>query len=169
MGLAKVLPEEAGLIEGIVDTGIIVISRFNNPAKKAALNFLKDVLMWRRKCLIPVTTFLGAYHIMTRYLGVDDASAYRAITRTLKIRSPSLHEDISVESVIDSLTYALSYDIESWDGYIVCLAKRFRAPITYSVDKELARKVREIQVINPIPPEIFAQYNRWLSEKLKGT
>jgi len=87
------------------------------------------------------------------------------LTRTLETRSPAFHEDISVDSAKDSLTYALSYKVESWDGYRIQLARNFRAPIIYSVDRELARKVKGIQVINPIPSSIFARYTSWLSDK----
>ena len=42
-----------------------------------------------------------------------------------------------------------------------------RAPIVYSIDGKLARKVKEVKVINPIPAEVFLEYNRWLSERLR--
>ena len=161
------LSEENGVIEGIVDTGIIVIAHFENPARESAFRFLKSVLTREKRCLIPVTTILGAYHIMTRYLGVEEVSAYKALAKTLETRSPAFHEDVSIDSALDGLTYALSYKIESWDGYIIHLAKKFRAPIIYTVDHELARKVKEIQVVNPIPPNTFGLYSRWLRERLK--
>lgn len=144
----KVRPEK-DRVEGVVDVGIVVISHFENPAKDAALEFLSDVLKWRRKCLIPTS-----------------ASAYDALTRTLRTRSPAFYEDISVETALDSLTNALGYNVESWDGYIVALAKKFRGAI-YTVDLELARKVRDVPVVNPILEEIFEEYNRWLRERLK--
>ncbi|RLI28095.1 hypothetical protein DRO58_02875 [Candidatus Bathyarchaeota archaeon] len=165
MVLTGLLPKEAGSIEGVIDTGVVVIAHFDNPARKAAFQFLKKVLAWERRCIIPVTAILGAYHIMTKYLGVEETAAFRALTRTLETRSPAFHEDISVDSAKDSLTYALSYKVESWDGYIIQLAKNLRAPIIYSVDRELARKVKEIQVINPIPSSIFARYTSWLSDR----
>lgn len=168
MAFKKVLSKEAGAFEGAIDAGIVAIAHFSNPAREAAFQFLKEALRWERKCLIPVTAVLGAYHIMTRYLGVEEVPACRALTKTLETRSPAFHEDIGVDSAIDSLTYALSYRIESWDGYIIYLAKRFRAPILYSADQELARKIRELRAINPIPPDAFAEYNRWLSERFKA-
>ncbi len=65
------------------------------------------------------------------------------------------------------MIYALAYKIESWDGYILYLAKIYGAPAIYSVDKELARKVKEVAVVNPIHPEIFEKYTKWLEERLK--
>lgn len=167
MAFKGILSEKVGIIEGVIDTGIIVIAHFDNPARKATFNFLKEVLLWRRKCLIPVTTIIGAYHIMTKYLGVEEVSACKALTKTLETRSPAFYEDINIDSALDSLTYALAYRIESWDGYIVHLARKYRAPIIYSVDQELARKVKGVTVVNPIPPNIFAEYNKWLNERLR--
>ncbi len=163
----KKLLLEKNRIEGIVDVGIIVISHFENPAKDSALDFLSDVLKWKRKCLIPTSTILGAYHILTQYLKVDKTSAYQALSKTLKTYSPAFYEDLNVELVLDSLTNALGYNVESWDGYIISLAKKFRATI-YTIDMKLARKLKEIPVINPIPPNTFKKYNQWLKSKLKS-
>ena len=164
--LRRVLFEKAGSIEGIIDVGIVVIAHFENPARDNAFNFLKSILLWKKKCLIPTSAFIGAYHVMTRYLGVDRLSACKALIKTLETRSPAFYEDISLDMAIDALENALSYKIESWDGYIVSLAKNYGAPIIYSIDGELARRVKEIEVINPIPHERFLEYNRWLKEKL---
>lgn len=168
MVFGGLLPEKAGTIEEVIDTGVIAVAHFENPARKAAFQLIKMALIGERKCLIPVTAVLGAYHIMTKYIGVDEVSAYRALTKTLETRSPAFYEDVSVNSALDGLTYALSYRVESWDGYIIHLAKRFRAPIIYSVDQELAKRVREIQVVNPIPPNIFKLYNKWLRKRIKS-
>jgi len=152
-------------IEGVIDVGIIVISHFENPAKESALEFLSDVLKWKRRCIIPTSTILGAYHIMTRYLKVEKVSAYEALTKTLKTRSPAFYEDISVDLALNSLTNALGYNVESWDGYIVSLAKKFKAVI-YTIDLKLIRKVKDVPVINPIPEKTFKEYNEWLKKRL---
>ncbi|ADC65274.1 hypothetical protein Ferp_1115 [Ferroglobus placidus DSM 10642] len=148
-----------------MDVGLIEISHFENPAKDFVLEFLSDVLKWKKKCIIPTSAILGAYHILTRYLKVEKVSAYEALTRSLKTRSPAFYEDISVDAALDSLTNALGYNVESWDGYIVALAKMFKATI-YTVDLKLMRKVRDVPVVNPIPEEIFEEYNRWLRARL---
>lgn len=166
MAFKRVLSEEAGPVEGVIDTGIVVIAHFDNPAREVAFEFFREVLVWRRRCLVPVSTFIGAYHIMTSYLGVDGVSACKALTKTLETRSPAFYEDISVDAAIDSLTYALAYRVESWDGYLVYLAKKHGASIIYSVDQELARKVREVAVVNPIPIDVFEKYNEWLKQRL---
>lgn len=164
MAFSRILPEETGPIEGIIDTGIVTIAHFDNPAKKSAIDFLSKILRWERKCIIPTSSLLGAYHIMTEYIGVERVTAHRALIKTLELRSPALYEDISIELTIDAITHASGYRIESWDGYIIALSKLFNAPIIYSIDKELMRKVKEVKVINPIPPEEFEKYNEWLKE-----
>ena len=72
-------------IEGVVDVGIIVISHCENPAKEAALDFLEAVLTGERKCAIPVTAFIGAYHILTRYLRVRGKEAAKELIKTLSL------------------------------------------------------------------------------------
>lgn len=166
MALPRVLSQETGPIEGIIDTGIIAIGHFENPANKSVVDFLSNILKWKKKCKIPTSSFLGAYHIMTEYIGVDRVAAHRALTRTLEVRSPAFHEDISIELTVDALTNANGYRIESWDGYIVALSRLYNSPIIYSIDKELMRKVKEVRVINPLPEEEFNKYNKWLKSQL---
>ncbi|MFQ6095974.1 MAG: type II toxin-antitoxin system VapC family toxin [Candidatus Bathyarchaeia archaeon] len=160
------MSEKAGPIEGVVDTGVVAVAHFKNPARETAFNFLSSILRWERRCITPTSAFIGAYHIMTEYIGVDKVSAYRALSKTLETRSPALHEDISIDVAVDSLSYANGYKIESWDGYVVSLAKSYGAPVIYTLDQEMARKVKEIAVVNPIQQEAFRQYNEWLAEKL---
>lgn len=166
MAVEEILSTKAGPIEGVVDTGIVAIAHFKNPARETAFDFLSSILRWERRCVTPTSAFIGAYHVMTEYIGVDKVSAYRALSKTLETRSPALHEDIPLDMAIDALSYANGYDIESWDGYIVALARSYGAPVIYTLDQEMARKVKGIAVVNPIPQEIFRQYNKWLAEKL---
>lgn len=166
MAFTRVLPEKAGPIEGVVDTGIVTVAHFKNPAQTAAINFLSRILEGEARCVIPTSTLLGAYHIMTRYIGVERAAAFRALTKTLETRFPAFYTDIPIDLVVDSLTYADSYRVESWDGYIIALAKAFNAPIIYSIDRVLAKRIREIRVVNPIPEEEFKAYDTWLRDKL---
>ncbi|MEM1546538.1 MAG: hypothetical protein QXY40_03740 [Candidatus Methanomethylicia archaeon] len=99
---------------------------------------------------------------MTEYLGVNNVLACKALTKTLETRSPAFYEDVSINAALEALTYALVCGIESWDECIVYLAKAHRAPIIYSIDEELARKVKEIKVVNPISADTFRKYNEWM-------
>jgi len=162
------LQPEKDRVEGVVDVGLIVIAHFENPAKVHAIEFLKEVLLWKRKCLIPTSTFLGAYHILTNYLRVDRVAAFNALKKTLETRSPAFFTDINVELVIESLTNAMGYRIESWDGYIVAIAKAYSAPIVYTIDKQMQRRMKDLQVVNPIPENVFRKYNEWLKEVIES-
>lgn len=166
MVLARILPEEVGAVEGIVDVGIIVIAHFENPAQVSALKFLRRVLEVKSKCILPVSTFLGAYHIMTRYIGVEPIAAANTLNKTLETRSPALYGDIPIDVAIDALTYATMYSIESWDGYMIALAKAVNAPIIYSIDRDLAKGETGIKIVNPIPEKEFKAYNEWLRRRL---
>lgn len=157
---------EKDRIEGVVDVGLMVISHFENPAKNHALEFLKDVLLWRKRCLIPVTAFLGAYHILTNYLRVERVAAYEALKKTLEVRSPAFYADLDVDFAVESLTNAMGYRIESWDGYVVAIAKTHSAPIIYTVDKKMKKRVKDLHVINPIPEDVFREYNEWLEKNI---
>jgi len=54
--------------EALVDVGIIVIAHFKNPAREYASKLLFDALTLKKRILIPTSTYLGAYIIMTKYL-----------------------------------------------------------------------------------------------------
>jgi hypothetical protein len=161
----RVQPEkDRARIEGVVDVGLVVISHFENPAKNYGIEFLKDVLLWKKKCLIPVSAFLGAYHILTNYLRVERIAAYETLKKTLKTNSPAFYADMGVEIAIDSLTNALGYRIESWDGYIVAVAKACSAPVIYTIDREMKKRIKDLHIVNPIPEDIFREYNEWLEK-----
>jgi predicted nucleic acid-binding protein len=168
VAIKGILPEKDWPVEGIVDTGIVVISHFDNPAKDEALEFVADVLGLKRKCLIPTSAFLGAYHIMTEYLGVDRVPACRALSKSLRIGSPALHQDIPIEITEESLAYASGYGIESWDGYLVSLAKAYGASVIYTIDKEMGRKVKDLAITNPLSGDTFREYNAWIERRLRG-
>jgi len=148
--------------EGVVDVGIIVIAHVDNPARIEALNFLKKVLSWEIRAIIPVSAFLGGYHILTRYLKVPRLEAKRALIKTLEIESPAFYEDIKVEAAIDGLEYAATYNIESWDGYLISIAREFNTSIIYAIDKDF-KKVPGITLINPISKRTMESYHKWLS------
>jgi len=165
MAFSRILSEEIGPVEGVLDTGIVAIAHFDNPAKKGVVDFLSKILRWERKCMIPTSSFLGAYHIMTEYIGVERVAAHKALIKTLELRSPAFYEDISIDLAVDAITYADGYHVESWDGYIIALSRLFNAPVIYSIDKELMKKVREVKVVNPISEEDFKKYNEWLRRR----
>jgi len=126
-----------------------------------ASEFLRRVPRIETKAIIPLTAFIGAYHIMVNYLGVSRKSAKDALTCTLDTRSPAFYQDISIDDAIESIDIASIYNIESWDGYMVALARKFNCDIIYSVDRKLSR-VEGITVINPIPENKMREYHSFI-------
>lgn len=164
MDVKRVRGQKTG-IDGIVDVGLIVISHCKNPAQKVALDFLKEILTRRKQCLIPVSCFLGAYFILTDYLHIDEDEASKLLRRTLETQSQAFYEDIDTSMGINSLRNASKYLIESWDGYLVAIAKAHSTSKIYSLDKKLERKIDDINVINPLSKKITRKYHKWVSEQ----
>lgn len=142
------------------------MAHFVNPAQGEAFGFLSGVLRGKQKCLVPLTTFLGAYHVMTEYLAVSRTQCERALRKTIETRSPSFYGDVTRENILDALSSASDYNVESWDGYLISLAKEFEAPIIYTMDEEIGSKTREVEAVNPIPQEAYSKYQKWLNERL---
>jgi predicted nucleic acid-binding protein len=153
-------------IEGVLDTGIIVISHFENPIKIEMLTFLKEIFSGERRILIPLTTFMGAYHILTKYLGVDRYNAKVSLSETLNINSPLFFEDVNKFTVFNAIDYSSVNNIESWDAYLINLAKQFNTHNLYTIDMKL-KKLRDISILNPVSEEKFAEYQEFLKELFK--
>jgi len=151
--------------DGVLDVSILVVACFDNPLKEHSVTLLREALAQEKRIALPISSIMGAYHIATRYLKVAKISAKKALGGILATRSPALYPQISPELAIDALEYATYYDIESWDGYLISLARGLRTTVVYSLDKELAR-VKEIAVVNPFPEEAVKQYHEFMRETL---
>ncbi|MEM3108312.1 MAG: hypothetical protein QW569_01035 [Candidatus Bathyarchaeia archaeon] len=57
-------------------------------------------------------------------------------------------------------------NISSWDGYLIELVKELGIRRIYIIDDELAEKVRDVEVENPIPRNIMKEYRRYVQEKI---
>jgi len=158
--------ENSAYPDGVVDVGIIVPTCFENPLKEHSTAFLADVLTQRKKAAIPVTAVIGAYHVATRYLRVPRMTAKNVFVGILRTSSPALYGHVSPQTAQDALDYASTYLIESWDGYLVSLARSLRSTVVFSLDEEL-RKVREITLVNPFPREDVERYHDYLEKGLR--
>lgn len=158
--------ENSASPEGVLDVSILVPACFENPLKEHSVDFISQVLTQEKPAALPVSAILGAYHITTRYLGVPKIAAKRVLEGILRTESPSLYPSITPKTALDALDYALSYNIESWDGYLISLTRNLGSTIIYSLDEELS-KVKEITVVNPFPSDAVKQYHSFLGEKLE--
>lgn len=152
--------------EGVADVSIIVVTCFENPLKDHAITFLSDVLTLKKHVIIPISSIIGAYHIATTYLRVSKLSVKKILEGLIATRSPALYPQITPELASNALKYATYYNIESWDGYLISLAKSLGTSTIHSLDKQLS-KVKEINVINPFPEETVEKYHKYLKKTLK--
>ena len=79
----------------------------------------------------------------------------------LETRSSAFYPYISLEDAIDYATY---YKVESWDEYIIRLAKNIGNNIVYMLNEDL-KKVRDVIVLNPFPKELIEQYHEYIKRK----
>ncbi|MEX2682650.1 MAG: hypothetical protein Q6373_013700 [Candidatus Sigynarchaeota archaeon] len=149
----------------MIDVGPVVIAHCNNPAKASAVAFLQKVLVGKVRALLPVTAFLGAYHILTRYLKVTRHDAVLALEKTLAVDSPAFYETITREEAKNALTISSINKLESWDGYVINIAREFDTRILYSIDKKLEKD--DFKVIIPIPEAELKLYHEWVKELVK--
>jgi len=147
--------------DGVTDVSIVVPSCFENPLREESVGFLADVLLLRRRAALPVAAVLGAYHIVTRYLGVPRVAAKAALAGLLRTASPALYPHVTPEVASDALDYASAYGVESWDGYLLSLARSFGTSVVYSLDEEL-KKVKEVTVVNPFSAAKTKEYHKAL-------
>jgi len=136
-----------------MDVGPIVISNTKNPVQEEALSFLRRVLGLDILCLIPLSTFLGAYLVMTKYLHVNRYKASRALIKTLSYNLPIYYEDIPKDIVVRALEDSAQYNVESWDSYIARVAKVFRIEVVYTLDVDDFRKFSWLEPKLPIKEE----------------
>lgn len=165
MGIAGMGFSQAWAL-GIVDVGLIVLSHCENPAKNEAINFIEKIYLGEINAKIPLTSFIGAYHIMTKYLKINKETVKTELLKTLNIRSPIYIQDISIDQAIKAIENAAKYNIEGWDGYLVSLADSLGANIIYTIDQKLA-KIKHISIVVPIKRETLKKYHKWIKEELE--
>lgn len=163
----NMLKESLAFPEGVVDASVIVIVCFENPLKEYGVSFLSDVLTLKKHAIIPTSSIMGAYHMATRYLKVSKILVKRVLERLLATKSPAFYPQIAPELVADALEYATYYSIESWDGYLISLARSLGTSTLYSLDKQLS-KVKDVNVVIPFPEEAVKQYHDFLKKNLKS-
>ena len=151
--------------EGVVDVGIIVVSLFKNPLQERAVELLSHILLQRKRATIPVAAILGAYHVATKYLKLPAVEVKKALVEMLETKSPAFYPYVFPEDAADALNYATYYRVESWDGYLVKLAKSIGNNIIYTLDESL-RRIRDIIVVNPFPQELVEEYHKFIQRKL---
>ena len=153
--------------EALVDVGIVVLAHFKNPAQEYAARLLLDALMLQKPILIPVSTYLGAYIIMTKYLKLRGTAVAKALLKTLSVESPAFYENLPKAVAEKGIALASELNISSWDTYLVELAKELGISRIYTIDEELAKKVKYLEIENPIPVSVMKEYHQYIEKILR--
>jgi len=147
--------------EALIDVGIVAIAHFRNPAQKHAAQLLLDPITLKRRILIPVSTYLGAYIVMTRYLRLKKEKVAKALLKTLSLESPAFYENVPKTIAEKSILSATDLGVSSWDAYLLELARELGIGKVYTVDMELAKMAKDIEIVNPIPKKIMDEYHKY--------
>ncbi|BES82392.1 hypothetical protein [Pyrodictium abyssi] len=107
-----------------------------------------------------MTAVLGAYHIATRYLRVQRHAVKKVLVSMLETGSPALYPSVEAAPAAKALDTA-AYSIESWDGYLVALARSLNAEKIYTLDRKLAR-VEGVDAETPFPEEKVEEYHQYI-------
>ena len=86
----------------------------------------------------------------------------------LETGSPASYPYVLPEDALNALEYAAHYRVESWDEYLVKLAKSVGNGIVYALDEGLKR-VEGVVAVNPFPQELVKQYHERMKSKLRGS
>ncbi|MEM2954093.1 MAG: type II toxin-antitoxin system VapC family toxin [Candidatus Bathyarchaeia archaeon] len=151
--------------EALVDVGIIVLAHFRNPARRHAAQLLLDALTFKKRVLIPIAAYLGAYIIMTRYLKLRGDRVAKPLLKTLSVESPAFYGNLPKTVVEKALASASTLNISSWDSYLIELAKELGIKKIYTIDEELKKKIKDVEITNPIPQNVMKEYHQYIREK----
>ena len=165
------MQEESSGYEGVVDVGVLVPPCFDNPLKEESVDFLRNVLLARVRAIIPVSVVVEAYHVVTNYLGISRLSARSVLLNLLKTESRAFYPEIDTDLASTALDYATTYRVESWDGYLIALARKFGARVIFSLDEELGETLKlqkepELpNVVNPFTASKVREYHKFLEKR----
>ena len=152
--------------EAAVDVGIIVLAHFRNPARRHAAQLLLDAITLKKRILIPINTYLGAYIIMTKYLKLRSDEVAKALLKTLSIETPAFYGNLPKAVAEKAIASASTLNISSWDSYLIELAKELGISKIYTIDEELKKKIKDVEIENPIPQNIMEEYHQYIQEKI---
>ena len=117
--------------------------------------------------MAPLTTYFGAYVIMTKYLKIDRKEVAKALVTTLSLDSPAFYGNIPKSTAIEAIKTSEELNISSWDGYLLELARSSNIKRIYTIDEELRRRVKDFDVINPIPSDVMREYHEYVAKRIE--
>ena len=127
--------------KALIDVGILVLGlEKNNPLRQKYLEIIEKCVKGKIEAYIPYTVILGTYHVLTTRFKVDSSDALDILKTFMGSRKIKWISDMDHVVVLRSLETASKLRVESWDGYILALAKRYGIQIIYSIDTDLAKE-----------------------------
>ena len=127
--------------KALIDVGVLVLAfEKNNPVRQKYLEIIEKCVKGEIEAYIPYTVILGTYHVLTTRFKVKPSDALDILKIFMESRKIRWIADIDHTVVLMSLEIASNLRIESWDGYILALAKKYKISIIYSIDADLAKE-----------------------------
>ena len=77
--------------------------------------------------------------------------------------SPILYPHVDIDLIVEGLDVAVAYNVESWDGYLISLAKAVGTSIIFTLDMGL-RRVGEIIPVAPFPENVIREYHEFVRQ-----
>ena len=102
---------------------------------------------------------------MTKYLKLRSVDVAKALLKTLSVESPAFYGSLPKAVAEKAIASASELDISSRDCYLIELAKELGINKIYTIDEELAKKVKDVEIENPIPINVMKEYHQYIQEK----
>ena len=145
----------------------IALAIVKNPAQEDALEWLDRVLKGEIKCVIPLTTIMGAFIVAVHYLGAIPREVAHRLELLVGVGKALWYADISIDRVKKSMRVASLYSIDSWDAYLVSIMRDLKLTIVYTTDVKDFEKIEGLKPTNPISAKKFQELQKWLRSKTK--
>ncbi len=155
--------------KAIADVGPIALAIVENPAQNDALKWLNKVLKGEIRCVIPLSSIMGAFIVAVHYLRARPDDVADKLYSLVGIGEALWFSDLSLNRVRRSMRIAKNYLIDSWDAYLVTIMHDLGLRIVYTTDVNDFAKIEEIEPINPITEEKFAKLQKWLESRKQYT
>ena len=81
---------------------------------------------------------------MTQYLRITRDDAVSALEKTLSIDSPAFYEEITRFDALNAIRCAGINKIQSWDGYLIEIARRFKTQHGMTIEVRLVCSIASI-------------------------
>jgi predicted nucleic acid-binding protein len=144
----------------LVDVGIIVLAHFRNPARKYAAQLLLNAFT-----LNSCEHLSRSIHHHDEYLKRRSDDVAKALLKTVSFESPAFYGNLPKAIVEKAIATTSELSISLWDSYLVELAKELRIDKIYTIDEEMARKVKDLRIENPILTNVMKEYHQYIREK----